>query len=127
MKTTGTSIEIDAPIETVWNLVSVFEHWPLWGPTIKAVDSEAPAVAAGVTGRVKTIAGPWLPFVITEIEPGRSWHWNVAGTTATGHYVSDLGNDRTLLKFTVPSLFALYVLVLRTGLRRLKTLAEETT
>ena len=125
MKHRSASIEIDAPAAAVWRLVAEFDNWPKWGPTVKAVDSAADAVGVGVTGRVKTVAGPWLPFAITEVEPGRSWHWKVLGVAATGHIVLDLGDGKTRVEFTVPSIFAPYILVLRMGLKRLKNLAEE--
>lgn len=123
-KQMSASIEIDAPPADVWKLVSGFEHWPKWGPTVRKVESEAAGVGPGVTGRVKTIAGPWLPFEITDVVPGRSWHWKVSGIPATGHYLSELEDGKTLVEFTVPFAVAPYVLVLRMGLKRLKALAE---
>ena len=91
---------------------------------VVAVESDADEVAVGATGRVKTIAGPWLPFVITEVERGHSWTWKVAGIPATGHRVSARGEARTLVEFTAPIAVAPYALVLNVGLRRLKRLAE---
>lgn len=104
----------------------MFEYWPRWGPTVVAVESSAMAVDPGVTGWVKPILGPWLPFEITDVAPGRSWHWKVAGITATGHFLSELEDGRTQVEFTVPLVLAPYVLVLRSGLNRLKRLAEGT-
>ena len=77
-----------------------------------------------MTGRVRTIGGLWLAFTIGDVEPGRSWNWRVAGVPMTGHNLTDLGNGKTMVEFTVPMLLAPYVLVLRSGLRRLKGLAE---
>ena len=124
MRHTRVSIEIDSPANEVWRLLAGFKYWPRWGPTVSAVESEAAAVGPGVTGRVKTIAGPWLPFEITEVEPGHSWQWKVAGIPATGHRVTDLGDQRSWVEFTVPIVLAPYSLVLRAALKRLKRLAE---
>ena len=124
MKHARASLEVGASADEVWRLISEFDHWPAWGPTVLAVDSSAGAVGPGVTGRVKTIAGVWLPFTIGQVEPGRSWNWRVAGVPMTGHNIADLDNGRTMVEFTVPILLAPYVLVLRSGLRRLKRLAE---
>ena len=124
MRHTRTSVEISAPAEEVWRLVAEFDYWPQWGPTVLAVESDAEAVGIGVTGRVKTISRLWLPFTIGDVEPGRSWNWKVAGVPMTGHNITDLGNGRTVVEFTVPMLLGPYVLVLRSGLRRLKRLAE---
>ena len=57
-----------APAARVWTLISQFEWWPEWGASIRAVETEADRVAEGVTGRVQTIAGIWLPFQITTVE-----------------------------------------------------------
>jgi len=118
------SIEVGAAVDEVWRLISEFEQWPAWGPTVLAVESDATAVGPGVTGRVKTAAGFWLPFEITEVEPGRSWNWKVAGIPATGHRVESLGDGSGRVEFTAPIVIYPYVVVLRRGLRRLKELAE---
>jgi uncharacterized protein YndB with AHSA1/START domain len=124
VKRVSAGIDVAAPLTEVWRLVAEFEHWSSWGPTVTGVTSSARAVAPGATGRVKTVAGPSLPFAITSVEPGHSWDWRVAGVPATGHVISDLGDGRTRVEFTVPWVLAPYVVVLRMGLRRLKTLAE---
>lgn len=117
-------VEIDAPIDVVWPLIAEFRFWPQWGPTVRRVDAKADEIAPGVTGRVQTAIGIWLPFEITDVDPMRSWDWKVAGVKATGHEVSAASPNRTLVEFTVPALFAPYVVVLRAGLRRIKALAE---
>jgi uncharacterized protein YndB with AHSA1/START domain len=118
------SIEVDAPLADVWALLAEFRHWPQWGPTVRAVDAPGAAVVPGLTGRVQTVVGVWLPFEITSVEPMRSWDWRVAGLAATGHEVTALTPTRTRVVFTVPVLFAPYVTVLRVGLRRVKAQAE---
>ena len=125
MRHVRTSIEIRAASGVVWTLLAEFRHWPRWGPTVRAVESEAEAVGPGVTGRVKTFAGPWVPFQITEVDVGRSWHWKVAGFSATGHHVVELAGGTTRVEFTVPFVFAPYLVVLRLGLNRLRAIAED--
>ena len=73
---------IAAPAASVWRLLSVFDYWPEWGTSITAVDAAADRVTDGMTGRVRTIAGIWLPFRVTAVDPGRSWDWAVAGFPA---------------------------------------------
>lgn len=124
MKHASTSIEIDAPSERVWALIAEFRHWPEWGPTVRSVRSEFGAVAPGVRGSIQTPVGVWLPFEITSVTSGESWSWRVGGVEATGHQVAALGDDRSRLTFTVPIVFAPYVVVLRRGLRRVKGFAE---
>jgi len=124
MRSVRVSVEIARPLDQVWPLVAEFRWWPSWGPTVRAVSSEADAVAPGVRGKVQTPLGFWVPFEIAGVEPGRSWDWTVAGIGATGHHLTEVGATSTRVDFTVPGWFAPYVLVLRTGLRRLKRLAE---
>jgi uncharacterized membrane protein len=120
------SIEIDASVANVWRLVSEFKSWPEWGPSIRSVQSEANSIAVGVRGHVTTLVGVRLPFEIVTVDPQRFWDWKVAGVPATGHLLFDLGEGRTRVEFTVPVVLAPYAIVLRVGLRRLKTLAEST-
>jgi uncharacterized membrane protein len=125
MKPVRVRIEIEAPADVVWPLLADFVHWPEWGPSVRAVDVEASTVAAGVTGRVRTAIGVWLPFEIGAVEPGRSWQWSVAGIDATGHGLEPLSESRCAVEFSVPRLFAPYRWVLERGLRRIKALAEQ--
>lgn len=125
VKHVRTSIDVDAPAPAVWRLLAEFAHWPAWGPTIRAVDAAADEVAPGVTGRVQTVVGGWLPFEITDVDPGRSWTWRVVGVPATGHAIEPLGGGRSRVEFSVPWPAAPYVVVLRSGLRRLRSVAEQ--
>ena len=45
------SIEVNAAADGVWRLLTEFDQWPKWGPTVVDVESEAATVAPGVTGR----------------------------------------------------------------------------
>ena len=118
-------VEIDAPAERVWFLIAEFKHWPIWGPSIRSVRSSARAVAPGVSGRVRTVFGFKLPFLITKVDPGREWAWSVAGIAATGHTVEPISDSQCVACFTVSRLFTPYGWVLRRGLRKLKDLSEE--
>jgi len=118
------SIEIAAPASAIWPLLAEFRHWPEWGPSVRAVDAETEAIAAGLRGRVQTAIGLWLPFEIGRCEPERFWDWKVAGVQATGHRLVPIAADRTLVEFTVSRVFLPYVWVLDRGLRRLARLAE---
>jgi uncharacterized protein YndB with AHSA1/START domain len=120
----GVAVEIEAPASVVWDLLTDFERWPDWGPSIRRVTAGAGRVEAGVTGRVQTIVGVWVPFEITGVEPGRSWTWRVAGIPATRHCVSAVGPDRCRARFTVAWPFAPYLVVLRLALGRLERMAE---
>ena len=87
------------------------------------MESDAKEVAPGVTGRVRTPFGLWLPFVIGEVVPCSFWDWRVAGVPATGHYVEPR-NTFTRVRFTAPWPAAPYSAVMAVSLRRIKRLAE---
>lgn len=125
MRHVAASLTVAASPARVWRLLADFDAWPRWGPTVAAVESEAPSVASGVTGRVRTSLGLWLRFEISTCVPGREWSWRVAGVPATGHRIEPIDEDRVRVVFTVPWLAAPYLSVLWLGLHRLRRLAED--
>ncbi len=124
MRHVASSLEVAASATAVWPLLAEFRHWPRWGSTVRAVRADADAVAPGVTGRVQTILRFWLPFRITAVEPGRSWHWRVAGLAATGHHVQPIDGGRCRVTLTVAWPLAPYAVALRLALRNVQRLAE---
>lgn len=116
--------EMDAPAEVLWQLLASTARWPEWGPAVRAVEPPAAIVAPGLRGRVRTALGVWLPFVVTSVDPGRSWRWRVAGVDATGHRVEPLGPRRCCVQFDVPWWAAPYVFVCKVALHRLARIAE---
>jgi uncharacterized protein YndB with AHSA1/START domain len=65
---------IEAPAETVWNVMTALDKWPKWGPTVSGAElTSAGPLRLGSRGKVWTPAGVPLPFEITEFEPGRMW------------------------------------------------------
>jgi hypothetical protein len=119
-----TAIGIDAPASSVWPLIAEFRYWPAWGPSVRAVDSQAAVIASGVRGRVQTTIGLWLPFRIERCEREVFWDWSVAGVHATGHRLRPISEERCEVEFSVSRIFLPYVWVLDRGLQRLRSLAE---
>ena len=109
------SRDIASPHDVVWDLISCFEHWPSWGVTITAVEPSTGRVRTGLQGRVKTVAGPWLPFEILDVIEGESWDWKVAGIPATGHRVEPNG-EGCRVTFTVPIWAPFYLPILTRAL-----------
>lgn len=99
------------PADRVWHLLTDTTAWPVWGPTVGAVDADDRVIRAGSTGRVRTVAGVWIPFEVTEFEAGSSWSWRVAGIPATGHAVEADGPDASVVTFAVPLWAAPYAAV----------------
>ncbi len=114
---------IDAPAGAVWDLLTDTSRWPEWGLSIRAVDCPERYIRGGTRGRVKTVLGTWVPFVITDYRNGHYWSWKVFGLSATGHRVDPLLDSRCLLAFTVPPAAAPYLTVCRIAMLRIERLA----
>jgi uncharacterized protein YndB with AHSA1/START domain len=118
------SVDIAAPPDVVWNLISRYEHWSAWGVSITAVEPSSGRVRAGATGRVRTLVGVWLPFEITEVAEGESWSWKVAGVSATGHRVDPTAGG-CRVTFFAPGWAPFYLPVLAWSLQRLARQSSE--
>jgi uncharacterized protein YndB with AHSA1/START domain len=112
---------IDAHPDRVWDLFVDTRAWPAWGPSITAVECSDRRIRAGTTGRVRTVGGLWIPFVVTSCADYR-WTWRVAGVPATGHRVDPV-DDRCRAAFELPLLAAPYAVVCRRALQKLDALA----
>jgi hypothetical protein len=117
------STEIPSSSAVAWRILTDTHAWLQWGPSVRAVESPARFIAAGMRGRVRTTVGVWLPFEITHWEEGRAWWWEVAGIPATGHLVEATGPDRCRVTFTVPAWTPFYLPVCRSALRAIGRLA----
>lgn len=124
MRHVGVSVDVDAPVEAVWELLTKVDRWPEWGTTVRRVESTADRIDVGTSGRVQTIAGFWLPFTVTEMVPLSSWRWRVAGLPATRHYIAATSPSGCRVRFTVAWMLAPYLLPMWLSLLRLKRSAE---
>jgi uncharacterized protein YndB with AHSA1/START domain len=116
---------IAAPASTLWTLLAQPRHWPKWGPSVRDVECSDDEIRPGTHGRVRTPMGPWLPFTITAVEPGRTWHWRVAGLAATGHRIEPVDANRTRVVFEIPAWGLPYAVVCRAALRNLARIAND--
>ena len=113
------SLDIASPTTVVWDVISCFQHWPAWSVTITAVEPSTGRVRPELKGRVKTVAGPWLPFEITDVIEGESWNWKVAGVPATGHRVEPI-EQGSRVTFTAPIWAPFYLPVLSRALDQIE-------
>ena len=73
-------LDCEASVETLWALVARPEQWSRWSPYVRGADGlGSPEVRAGARGEVILAGGLRLPARILEVDPGRSWSWQVGG------------------------------------------------
>ena len=75
------SIDIDAPVDKVWSLVSDPTRTPEWSPVCHSVewtgDVRSPTVGARFRGRNKLNGARWSrDCVVTAVEAGRAFAWS---------------------------------------------------
>ena len=110
----------------LWELITDTAQWPIWGPTVKAVECATRFIDQNTRGRVRTSAGIWLPFEINRFEPGCFWDWRVGGVNATGHRIQTIGaDDRSVLWFEMPVYATPYIIVCQVALQRINKLLHK--
>ena len=120
------AMSIPAPADAVWDLLTDLEAWPRWGPTVLAGEVDGDRLGAGTTGRVRVPPGVWLPYEVTDFEPGAYWAWKVAGVPATGHRVAPAATG-CRVTFEVPWWAPSYLAVCALALRRIARIVTEKT
>ncbi|SNX94595.1 Polyketide cyclase / dehydrase and lipid transport [Geodermatophilus sabuli] len=101
----STRIDVEAPVEQVWEVLREVERWPEWASTVTSVRrlDDGP-LAVGSRVRVEQPRIPPTEDVVTELEPGRSFIWVATGpgVRATArHLLEDLGTGGTRVTLTV--------------------------
>jgi hypothetical protein len=103
----------------IWDVITDTTQWPRWGPTVNAVRYPGRYIGKNSSGRVLTVIGLWLPFVVTEFEPGRFWSWKVASIKATGHRLEMSTTGKPVLWFEVPTIAFPYLAICQIALNRI--------
>lgn len=111
--------------EEIWKVLTDTTLWPLWGPSISAVECEERFIRSGSQGRVRTTLGLWLPFTVTTYEELQFWSWEVGGIQATGHRLVAKDDDSCRIIFDMPWWAAPYTLICLLAIRRIIKLAGQ--
>lgn len=116
------SRRIDAPAVEVWEALIDTEQWPEWGPSLTEVQCSERFIEEGAAGRIRTIAGNWLPFDITAFAE-YYWSWRVGPLPPIGHRV-DIADHGCIASFEIPPIVAPYAVVCVIALSRIARLCE---
>ncbi|HEY2565435.1 MAG TPA: SRPBCC family protein [Acidimicrobiales bacterium] len=87
-----TSIEIDAPLETVWGVLTDLERWPEWTKSIQQIAAVSGSpLTPGAKIRIKQPRLPAAVWEVTQLEPDRVLTWKAKSgsvTTVADHRLS---------------------------------------
>jgi hypothetical protein len=110
-------LEIEAPVESVWRVLTAIAEWPSWNPDVKSVSIAGPAVE-GASFRWK--AGPGtIRSTIVQVDRPRliAWTGTTLGITAIHVWRLEQLDGRTLVR-TDESYDGLVARLLRRSLQR---------
>jgi hypothetical protein len=94
----ASEIEIAAPPEVVWDVLTAFDRWPSWNPDVKSMSMPG-AVAEGSVFRWK--AGPGtITSTIRRVEPSRliAWTGKTLGIKAIHFWRLEPRDRRTFVR-----------------------------
>ena len=93
------SIDIDAPVERVWDVLMDVEQWPDWSPTMTAVERlESGMFRPGSSARIKQPRLPEAIWRVTALVPQQSFTWSTRSrgvTTVARHTVAERAEGGT--------------------------------
>ncbi|WP_406830256.1 SRPBCC family protein [Pedococcus sp. KACC 23699] len=77
------TIDITAPVERVWAVLSDVERWSEWTDTVRWVRrlDDGP-LRTGSCAKISQPKIPTVDYVVTELEPGTSFTWVSGGAAA---------------------------------------------
>ncbi|KOX91341.1 SRPBCC family protein [Haloarcula rubripromontorii] len=116
--------DVDASVDTVWDVLTDTDCWADWGPSVTAVETADRYITAGTTGRVRVADAVWLPFEVTACVPYR-WTWTVARLPATGHFAEKRADSSAVVGFEIPPLATGYAPVCARACQRIAALGKQ--
>ena len=98
----STAVEIHAPTDRVWAVLSDLERWPEWTPTITSLQRvDRSPLAVGSRARIRQPKLPPAEWHVTELNEGKSFTWVTGslGVQVTArHWVeANEGGSRAML------------------------------
>jgi uncharacterized protein YndB with AHSA1/START domain len=98
-------VDIAAPPERVWEVLTDVEYWSEWTSTVTSVRrlDEGP-LRPGSRAKIRQPRIPETEYVVTELEPGRSFTWVATSPgvlTTARHDASPLPGGGTRVRLSV--------------------------
>ena len=82
-----TTVDIQAPVDRIWSVISDVVTWPQWTASIRDVELLAPQpLRLGSRVKVRQPRLPTAVWEVTDFQPGRAFTWvnRSPGMTSTG-------------------------------------------
>lgn len=101
----STTVDIAAPPELVWQVLTDVEHWSDWTASVRWVRRlEDGPLRPGSTAKISQPKVPTVDWVVTELDPGRAFTWvSVApgALTTARHAVEALPGGGSRVRLSV--------------------------
>jgi uncharacterized membrane protein len=98
------TIEISAPPERIWTIMSDVARWPEWTPSVTSVEvlDDGP-FRVSMRARVKQPRFPAAVWTVTVIDPGRRFTWEsvVPGLTSIGDHRIEVRGTSSVTRVTL--------------------------
>ena len=92
------SVEIDAPAERVWSVITDAERWPEWTDSVTKVTLLDGGLRVGSRATISQPRIPTVDWTVTELDEGREFVWVSTGPgarTTARHRVEEVGPGRS--------------------------------
>src|SRR5262245_24044936 len=78
------TIQIDVPPSTVWEVFTDAARWPEWTESVERVTPlDGDGISIGRRFEIKQPRFPKVVWQVTDVVPGVSWSWTAHGAGAT--------------------------------------------
>lgn len=98
-------VEVEAPPERVWEVLTAVGDWPGFVPTVDRLRPETPGpLGPGSRVRIKQPGMPELTWRVTAFAEGTSFTWAARGggvTTTGGHHVAPRRDGGSVLELSI--------------------------
>ena len=98
------TIEISAPPERIWAIMSDVVRWPEWTTSVTSVEVlDGGPFRVGTRARVKQPRLPAAVWTVTAVDPGRRFTWEsvVPGLTSVGDHRIEVRGTSTMTRVTL--------------------------